>query len=160
PTSSSITMFTVSKGDVSNSIIFYEMLYLINLVCCEHSNRAACWIDDKTVAVAYNPLEKDDESTTKDSPQELHFYQIKDGISEIKKKVQVKGLDIVSSRIYFNKALNVIFFSSDKQGIAIISLEGEILFHDKELNLTTYDPTLNRMVKTDDKSVTIYKIEK
>ncbi|MEO1032549.1 MAG: hypothetical protein AAFX55_14150, partial [Bacteroidota bacterium] len=42
----------------------------IPLGYCEHSNRAACWIDDKTVAVAYNPLEKDDESTTKDSPQE------------------------------------------------------------------------------------------
>jgi hypothetical protein len=125
----------------------------------EHSNRAANWIDNKTVAVAYNPLEEDDENATNDSPQEIHFYRIKDNKPEIENKVQVKGLDVVNSKMYFNRELNSIFLISDKQGIAIISLEGEILFHDEKLSLTQYYPTLNRLVKTDDRSVTIYKLK-
>jgi hypothetical protein len=126
----------------------------------EHSNRASCWVDTETVAVAYNPLEEDDEDATKDSPQEIHFYSIKDSASEIKKKVQVKKLDIVNSKIHFNKDLNTFLFISDKQGIAVISLEGETLLHEEKLNADIYYSDLNRLVKTYDKSVIIYKIEK
>jgi len=125
----------------------------------EHNNRAANWIDDETIAVAYNPLEEDDENATNDSPQEIHFYRIKDNKSEIEKKIQIKGLDIVNSRMHFNKELNSIFFIFNKQGIAIISLEGEILFHDEELSSTAYSSALNQLMKTDNRSVTIYKIE-
>lgn len=132
----------------------------ISLDGWEHNNRAACWIDNKTVAVAYSPLEEDDENATKDSPQEIHFYGINNGASEIKNKIQVKKLDIVNSKIHFNRDLNAFFLISDKQGIAIISLEGEILLHNENLNVDIHYSGLNKLVKTDDKSVIIYKIEK
>ena len=65
----------------------------------------------------------------------------------------------MNSRMHFNKELNSIFLIFNKQGIAIISLEGEILFHDEELSSTTYSSDLNQLIKTDNRSVTIYKIE-
>ena len=126
----------------------------------EHSNRASCWVDDETVAVTYNPFEEDDEDATINSPQEIHFYSIKDSTSKIKRKVQVKKLNIVNSIINFNRDLNTFFLISEKQGIAIISLEGEILLHDQELNVDIHYSNLNRIIKNNDKSVIIYKIEK
>lgn len=125
----------------------------------EHCNRASCWVDSETVAVAYSPLEEDDEDATGDSSQEIHFYSIKNSHSELKRKLQVKKLDIVNSKIHFNRDLNAFSLISDKQGIAIISLEGEILFYDEKLKVDIHYSDLNRLLKTDGKSVIIYKIE-
>ncbi|MFT6842911.1 MAG: hypothetical protein ACJASR_001684 [Psychroserpens sp.] len=131
----------------------------INIGGWEHSNRAVCWIDNKTVAIAYNPLEEDDEDSTKDSQQEIHFYNVGDTKSEIERKVQINGLDIVNSKFHFNKDFNSIILLSDKEGVVLLSLDGKILFQDEKLNLDTYCSDLNMFVKVDDKSIIVHRIK-
>lgn len=43
--------------------------------------------------------------------------------------------------------------------MAIISLKGEILLHDEKLNVDIHYSALNHLVKIDENSVIIYKIE-
>ncbi|MGH1387667.1 hypothetical protein [Kordia sp.] len=125
----------------------------------EHNDRAVCWIDNQTIAVAYNPIEEYDEDATKDSPQEIHFYKIEDKKSEIERKIKVAGINIVHGEMHFNKALNSIIFLSDIEGVIVLSLDGEILLRDEKLKPDTYDPGLNLFVKTNDTSVCIYQLE-
>jgi len=126
----------------------------------EHSNRAVCWIDNETIAVTYNPLEEDDENAIKGAPNEIHFYKVNTKQPEIERKIKVEGLDIVNSKIYFNNTLNSLILCSDKIGTAILSLQGEIIFHDNNINHDNYSKDLNMFVKVDDKSVTIRQIIK
>jgi hypothetical protein len=132
----------------------------MNIGGWEHSNRAVCWIDDETVAIAYNPIEEDDEDSTKDSPQEIHFYKVDNEKSRIERKIQVIGLDLVNSIIQFNKDLDWIILLSDKDGSVLISLDGEILFQDEKLRSDAYYSDLNLFIKADDKSIIINQIKK
>ncbi|WP_298510103.1 hypothetical protein [uncultured Kordia sp.] len=125
----------------------------------EHNDRAVCWIANDTVAVAYNPIEEDDEDAHKDSPQEIHLYKIEDRKSEITKKIKVEGLNVVNARIHFNQELNVIVLHSKKQGIALISLEGTVIFHDANIKPDAYDAKTNLFVKTEGKTVTVYQLQ-
>lgn len=139
---------------INNSRIAHK-----NISYWEHSTRATCWIDDKTVAITYSPFEERDEGATKDSPHEIHFYKVDGKASEVERKVQVIGLDIVSSNMHFNKKLNALILFSDNIGIAAISLNGEILFRDETMYQDAYYADLNLFVKTDDKSVVLHEIE-
>jgi len=131
-----------------------------NIGYWEHSVRAVCWIDNETVAIAYNPYEEGDESATKDSPDEIHFYKVNGKEPEIERKVEIIGLDIVSSKMYFNQDFNSIVLFSDKTGVVLLSLNGEILFHDAKMNQDAYYPDLNLFLKTDSKSVMVHQIKK
>lgn len=131
----------------------------INIGGWEHNDRATCWIDNQTIAVAYNPIEEDDEDATKDSPQEIHFYKIENQKSEIERKVQVVGVNIVNSKIHFNKELNSIILFSDIEGIIVLSLDGEILLRDEKLKPDAYYSDLNLFVKADGKSVIVHQLK-
>ncbi len=125
----------------------------------EHDNRATCWIDSETVAVAYNPLAEGDDDATKETPQEFHFYKVLEKEGKMEKKVAVVGLDVINATIHFNKTLNAIILFSDSIGVALVSLEGEILLHDETIIPDSYNSDLNLLLKTDAKSAVIYKIE-
>lgn len=124
----------------------------------EHSNRAVCWIDDETVITTYNPFEEGDEGATKDSPHEIHFHKVSGKKSKVERKVKIKGLDIRKSKVHFNKDLKSIILFSDNDGVALLSLKGEILFHDKKMDQDAYYSDLSLFVKTNGKSVTVHQI--
>lgn len=130
-----------------------------NIDYWEHNNRAVCWIDNKTVAITYSPFEEADENANKDSAHEIHFYKMNHEEWTIERKVQVAGLDIVSSNMHFNKKLNALILFSDKIGVTALSLDGEVLFHDKKMHQDAYYSDLNMFVKTDDKSVVVHQIK-
>ncbi len=130
----------------------------MNIGSWEHSDRAVCWIDNKTVAIAYNPTEE--EENEEYAPQEIHFYKIDNKNSKFERKVQIVGLDVVNSKFYFNKNFNWIIVLSDKAGTVLLSLDGAVLFQDEKLNLDAYYPDLDLFVKADYKSVIVYQIRK
>jgi len=131
----------------------------INIYGWEHSNRAVSWIDDETVAIAYNPIEEEDDDSLKDSPQEIHFYKVDGRKSEIEKKIQVPDLDIVNSKLHFNKNLNSIILLSDKSGVTVLSLDGEVLFQAEKFTPDIYNCGLNLFVKTANKTVIVYQLK-
>jgi hypothetical protein len=131
-----------------------------NIYGWEHNNRAVCWINDSTVAITCNPFEEDYEGSNQESPHEIHLYKVDGEESKIERKIAVTGLDIVLSEMHFCQDLSSFILFSDKIGLALISLDGEILFHDAKLIPDSYNSDLNLFLKTNDKSVTIYQLQK
>ena len=125
----------------------------------EHmDNRGACWVDENTVAVTYNPYDEGDENTTEDSPHQILFYKINENKSELEKVIQVKGLDIVNVELYYNQALNAFIAISDKIGIAVISMVGEMLYRDSTIQVDRFDPKTNSFLKVKDNRIFIYQL--
>ncbi|PQJ16661.1 hypothetical protein [Aureicoccus marinus] len=120
----------------------------------EHCNRAACWIDNTTVAIAYNPMEDDIEN----SHEEIQFYKVESNKSLLDRKVQIEGLNMVNSEIYFNKDVNVIVLLSEEEGVVLLSLNGELLLQNKKRNPGTYYPDLNMFIETHEKSILIHQL--
>lgn len=142
------------KHFIENSRIKHK-----NVTSGEHYNRAVCWIDNKTIAVTYHPCEEEDENSTMDSSQEIHFYKVGDTESEIMRKIKVKGIDMMNSIMHFNVEFNCIVLLSDLEGVVVLSIDGTILLQDKELNSVKYNSRSNQFIKTDGQSIFIYRMQ-
>jgi len=125
----------------------------------EHENRATCWVDNETIAVAYNPFTEGDENSTADSPCEIHFHKISGDNVEIEKKIQVADKNILSSRMYFNGAMNSFITVSDKVGLSVISLDGQIAFKDESLKANEYRVETGCFILVDDKTILVYELK-
>ncbi|AXE19026.1 hypothetical protein DR864_15345 [Runella rosea] len=123
-----------------------------------HENRAVCWIDGETVAIAYNPFTEEDENSTADSPCEIHFYKIDGDNAVLEKQIPIIGLDISDLKIYYNKNLNSIIALSGKIGIAIIELDGQIIFQDTNLKVDEYFIETSLFIQKSDKTILVYEI--
>jgi len=124
----------------------------------EHENRATCWIDDATIAIAYNPAIDDEENATADSTCEIHIHKIStDGI-ELEKEIQLTDKLLLKSNMYFNKTINSFVISHPKTGLSIISLNGQVVYKDENLKVNSYDVETDLFLTTDDKTMLVYKI--
>lgn len=131
----------------------------INIGFWEHVNRAVCWIDDTTIAVTYNPItEEDDEDATNDSDIEIHFYKLDREKAAIIKKIKVVE-DIVNSKFYFNKKINSFISFSKEIGLVILSVEGDIIFRDKNLKIDEYHNDANLFLSIDNNKIMIHEIK-
>ena len=124
----------------------------------EHTNRAACWINETTFAITQNPFTEDVDEATKDSPNEILYYTIKENKAELKNKVQTANPDIVGAEIAYNNQLDAIVAFSKEIGVAVISLEGEIIFHNADSDVDNYNAGLNLFHKIEGNSISIYQI--
>lgn len=124
----------------------------------EHENRGACWIDNNTVACAYNPFMEDDEGATSPSDDEIHFYQINDGESKLEKKITVKGLPILKSQLAYDATHKLLICYSETLGIVLLSLEGEVLFHDKNIYIKEYHKESGLLLGLHNSNVLLYAI--
>ena len=124
----------------------------------EHENRAACWVNNETIAVAYNPFTEGDENSTSDSPCEIHFHRISGDNVEIEKKIKIADKDFLSSRIYFNGAMNSFITVSTNGGLSVISLDGQIVFKDENLKVGDYSVETGCFLMAENKTISIYRI--
>jgi len=130
-----------------------------NIDIWEHNNRAVCWIDDYTIAVAYHPYNDGREGATVNSPCEIHFYAI--GINEPENKIKtivVEDLDILTSKFQYSKFFNAIVVFSNVIGMALITLEGQILFKDENFKPVGYYEESNLFLKAEGKTISLYQI--
>ena len=125
----------------------------------EHENRATCWIDNETIAVVYNPFTEGDENSTKDSPMEIHFYKINGNNVEMEKKIQIADKNSLSS-IFFDRERKSFITFSYKEGLTMISFDGQVIFKDKDLKVNEYNAETNLFLRTDNKSISVYEITK
>jgi len=132
-----------------------------NLGAWEHNHRSACWVDEKKIAVAYNPNENWDEETPtlENAPQELHIYTIDKEEPAIEKKLKIENLDIVNSHMYFNNSLDAFIIFSTTIGVAIITLDGQLLLHNSEMMQDAYCPDTNLFIRTEGTSINIHQIK-
>ncbi|MVM36938.1 hypothetical protein GO730_03410 [Spirosoma sp. HMF3257] len=123
-----------------------------------HENRAVCWIDDNTIAVTYNPFTEGDDNSDKDSANEIHIYTLSNHKIELTNKIKITKIDIITTEISYNKYLNSFIIFSDNLGVAVISLTGEILYHNSEFKVNNYFAQTNLFLTTKSKSVEINQI--
>lgn len=124
----------------------------------EHENRAVCWVNNNTIAIAYNPLIEGDDNSTIDSPYEIHLYKISGSSVDIEKKIQIADKNILMSRMYFNDAINSFIAISEKGNLAVISLDGQVTFKHENLKVNEYNPKTNRLLVTDSKTILVYEL--
>jgi hypothetical protein len=147
--------------DIDNFLSTHRISYSI-IGGWEHENRGVCWIDDTTIAVTYNPLidEDEEENTDRNRPIEIHFYQILEDIVVFDRKVQVSEKNIFKAKLYFDPKINSIIALSEKSGLHVISLNGELIYQDENLNgeNINFNLELSSFIKTEDKTVSIFKL--
>jgi len=124
----------------------------------EHENRAVCWINNNTVAVTYNPLIEGDDNSNSDTPNEIHFYELNDEKTELVRKIKVGNLDIKNAEMEFSNKLNSLVVFSEKLGIALISLEGVVMYHSKDLKVNSYFADTDLFITTTDKAIFVNKL--
>lgn len=124
----------------------------------EHESRATCWVDNETIAVAYNPFIEGDENATAESPCEIHFHSIRADTVEIVKKIQVDDNSILSSKMYFNEAISSFVITSDKAGLSVVSLDGQVVFRDENLKMNEYNIEADRFLSAENKTVSVYEL--
>ncbi|MFH6992358.1 hypothetical protein [Flavobacterium sp. FlaQc-48] len=130
----------------------------INIGFWEHENRAVCWIDNQTIAVTYNPITEDDENSTTDSDVEIHFYKLDKEKAAMVKKIKIAE-NIVNSKLCFNKTINSFIAFSKEIGLVILSLEGNIIFKDKNLKIDEYNDKASLLLAIDNNKIMIYEMK-
>ena len=124
----------------------------------EHENRPTCWIDNETIAVACNPFAEGNENSTADSPCEIHFHKISGDNVQIERKIQIADKKILSSRMYFNAGMNSFITISDKSGLSVISLDGQIVFKNENLKVNEYNVGIGCFLEVDNKTISVYEL--
>lgn len=124
----------------------------------EHENRACCWIDNDTIAVAYHPFTEGDENSTADSPCEIHFHKISGDNVAIDKKIQIASKNILTSKLYFSEAIDSFIAISDKNGLAVISLDGQIVFDDESLKANEFSAETVCFLVVGHKTISVYEL--
>jgi hypothetical protein len=125
----------------------------------EHENRAACWVNNETIAVVCNPFTEGEENSTVDSLCEIHFHKIIEDDVTIEKKIQIADKNIAISTMYFNETLNsFIIVSNGNSGLAVISLDGQTAFKDENLKVDDYCVETGRFLMVDHKTILVYEL--
>ena len=127
----------------------------------QHENRSVCWIDDQTIVVGYDPKVEEEEGgkiIDMNADCEFHFYNFIDEKVELNKKVKIENLDIVNAIIQFNSELNSIVTFSEKFGVAVISLDGNIKYSNASLKVDSYLTEVNLFLTINDKTIIINKL--
>ncbi len=126
----------------------------------QHDNRAVCWIDSITVAVAYSPLMEGDNGATKETPNELHIYKLSNNETVLEREIKVGTIDIVHSTIHYSTQLDAFFLYSKNIGVVIISFAGELLYENKEIEIDQYFPDGNQFLTVTETSITVSQVIK
>lgn len=124
----------------------------------EHVDRPICWIDNDTIAIAYDPYVEGDEEATKDSLKEIHLYQIKDKTSTLIEKIKLQRQDIEYNTMYFDTVLNSFILLSKSGEITVISKSGEVVLKHDDIKVTSYNITTHQALTHGDKTITIYTL--
>jgi hypothetical protein len=124
----------------------------------EHENRAACWVDKETVAVAYHPLTEGDDGATADSPCEIHFYRIEGNEASLQTKLQAAHTNFVRSEMYFNAKLNAFIIFSDTIGLLVLSKDGKMLLEDKSIKIESYHEASALLLTRENHTMTVYSM--
>ncbi|MGL5274514.1 hypothetical protein SAMN04488018_11247 [Myroides marinus] len=121
----------------------------------EHVDSPLCWVNNNTIAIAYDPYAEGDEEATKGSLKEIHLYHIENNSSTLIEKIQMQRQDIEYTKMYFDTVLNSFILLSKSGEITVISKSGEIVLQHNDINVTTYNTATNQALVHGDKTIAI-----
>lgn len=133
----------------------------------EHESRSACWVNNNTIAVEYDPaLEEEYDEDGNDiirTPaekefKEIHFYQIVGNSCTLSKKIKLQDKDIKYYRMYFDTTLDAFVLINSTKAVYIVSKKGEVLHQDNTIRTSVYNTTHQQFLELKEKSVSVYKL--
>lgn len=139
----------------------------LNIGVWEHENRATCWIDNDTIAVAYSPFEEEhdedeeeeqEEDAIKHAPCVILIKKITGSDAETANKIPLADKNIRSSKMYFDSNSNTFIALTQPTGLSIISLDGQIVFKDESIKADEYNVAMGRFLAVDNKTISVYAI--
>lgn len=137
-----------------NHFINRPEILTLNIGDWEHLNRAACWIDEQTVAFGYNPFAEEDNAANFVIGSEIHLCNFMNKSLE-HNIIKAEGLDTINAKMAFSKRFQTIVLCSKTSGVAAVSLDGKILLHNSEIKPTDYIYDLDLFITIRDKKIII-----
>jgi len=129
----------------------------INIGGWEHESRANCWLDNETIAISYSPsIEQSD--ATADAENEIHLYKISNSEAILASKIKVGNIQIVNTEMHYSKQLNAFFVFSRSIGIVVLSLNGELLYENKKIEIDSYYPDENLFITIKNASIVVNRL--
>jgi len=127
----------------------------------EHNDRAVCFVDNDTVAVIFDPnldglYQGDNQSGN--APYEIRLYH-SDGRGEKRLISITESLDLDGAELVFDQRNQCFYTFSGKIGMAVISLGGEIVFHEPAFIPQIYDERHGRFISYDKRQLSVHKLE-
>lgn len=125
----------------------------------EHINRGACWIDDNTVAVIYDPVLEGDIKGTVTTNTEIKFYNVSLDEPEIIKRLPLPGFNSSNSKLYYYNYQKILIALSGEKELWVSNTEGEILLKEKSFNPEQFNAEIGCFLTISNKStITIHSI--
>lgn len=124
----------------------------------EHESRATCWVDNETIAILYNPFAECDENATADSPYEIHIYKINGDQIVPEKKIEVRQKISINSKMHYSTATHSLIIFSEKHGLSILSLDGELLFKDEHFIANEYHEESGLFIHINNKTISAFEL--
>jgi hypothetical protein len=121
----------------------------------EHDSRPACWVDADTVAVAYNPFAEGDDDATKETPWQLHFYQINAEKAELKNKIDIINFDFSGMKMQYLSAFSAFSLHDKNQNFTLFSLSGELLFVEPKVGVLDFYPAFGLALQLEENELII-----
>ena len=120
----------------------------------QHCNRPACWVDETTVAVAYNAKTDTNDDWLEEGKTDLLIYDIGKEESEI---VNRFVLDIWGE-LYYSKSLGVFIAFDKKNGLVVCSRDGEIILKEETFKPDSFNPESNVFMTIENTAITINQL--
>ncbi|MBN9295633.1 MAG: hypothetical protein J0I41_01420 [Filimonas sp.] len=127
--------------------------------CWEHENRAICWIDGNTIAVAYNPYMEGEADVAADEVWQIHFYKIEGRDAKPERTIKVPGINLHKTTMRYHAKSNVIIAHSTEIGFALISLNGDVLLHDPAMKANSFNNELGLLLYTEGNRLVIHELK-
>lgn len=124
----------------------------------EHSNRAACWVDNHTVAVLWNGYEEAEEGYDENSPIEVHLFDIHSDGWEPTKRIPFDAPGGTSGSLYYYSPMKAFVLLNKAKGIIIFSEDGTTLLRDTEFTPDYFYPDTSLFITTHPKAVAIHRL--
>ncbi len=136
----------------------------IHVALMDHSDRAMCWVDDQTVAIACHCYTEESEKDEEDKKEyavdyyEIQLFEITGNEAILNKRIGLNGINIVAAEMRYDANSGVFVIYSQEIGVVIISLSGHILLQDKSIQIDSYDVATGLMLKTNGKEVQVFQL--
>lgn len=126
----------------------------------EHENRSVCWVNDRLIAMAYNPYHEGEEGTTEDSPYHIRLMKEVEGEWMVDRNLEVGDLNVVKAEMAYDSQLQAILVFSNDIGLHVFSLKGELLFVDPEIQDISYYSDTGTFLQQKDNCFTLWQFDK
>lgn len=126
----------------------------------EHNGRDVCFIDNTKVAVLFNSSEDDVNFKGVDEGNVFYIRLYNtDGSREFETITLETELDLNGVQMFFNIERQNFYLFSEKIGLLVVSLSGDLELHQKNIFINNYYNKYDCFIEYDKKKISVFKLD-